>query len=87
VVQERGGSDGSQQGGSSIQRPRRDVADREGRPSRCCSTVPAATMVVGCSLGVDGAAMMEGEEENMRRSTPCAGKKGPGTGWSFLKAL
>jgi hypothetical protein len=35
----------------------------------------------------DGAAMMEGEEENMRRSTPCTGKKGPGTGWSFLKAL
>jgi hypothetical protein len=76
VVQERGGSDGSQQGGSSIQRPRRDVADREGRPSRCCSTVPAATMVVGCSLGVDGAAMMEGEEENVRRRPmPCRREK------------
>jgi hypothetical protein len=77
AAQERGGSYGSRRGGSLIQRPRRDVVDCGGRPSRSCLMVPVAATVTGCSLGVEGAAMTEGEEESVRRRpTPCRREEG-----------
>jgi hypothetical protein len=39
--------------------------------------VPVAATVTGCSLGVEGAAMTEGEEESVRRRpTPCRREEG-----------